>query len=148
VSYTGAYLNTFFSCSSTFTTTCLAGPDYNFDFWTSSAPGKPSINFLTSFTLAPGDATEFLFGSFFPAAGGASPGVYTFYNAGLTLNVRGMDADGNVLDATVTTLGETCASSSPACAFTRTVSAVPENGSPALMTLGLLALALRLQRRR
>lgn len=146
-SYTSAYLNTFFGCGGTFTDSCITGSNYNFDFWTSSTPGSPSINFLDSFMLAPGASTDYLFGTFTPAAGGAAPGTYAFYSTGLTLNVIGFDVNGNQLSGEITQLGNTCPSQELSCAFTRTVVAVPEPGTYALMGLGMLGIGWRLRRR-
>lgn len=140
-SYTGAYLSTFFTCTGTFTDVCGPSASYSFEFWLSSTPGNPSINFLDAFTLAPGASTEYLFGQFVPAAGGALPGSYLWHNTGLTLSVRGLDADGNHLEAfDFHTLAQSCPSLDDACAFTRTVLAVPEPATWATLVLGLLGI--------
>jgi hypothetical protein len=133
-----AYLNTYFSCSGTFTIGCGdAGSQYTFNFFTSSEPGKPSINFVDQFNLQPGQSTEYLFGTFVPKAGGAAADTYTFFDSGLTLNFEGVDADGNALTSSLD-LSSTCGSQSASCAFTRTVTAVPEPSTYALMAMGLL----------
>lgn len=63
----------------------------------------------------------------------------TYYDAGLTLNVTGQDADGHSLSAMLPEPGATCGSHPAACAFTRTVvGAVPEPGTYVLMALGLV----------
>lgn len=136
-SYTRAYLNTFLSCSDTFTNGCNgAGAQYNFTFFTTSQPGMPSVNFVEQFNLQPGESYDYVFGTLTPKAGGAAPGTYSLFNSGLTLSFVGTDADGHILEATVD-LASSCPSESAGCAFTRTVLAVPEPSSYALMVLGL-----------
>lgn len=140
-SISGAYLNTFFGCDETFTGGCNGNPvNYTYNFFLSSTPGNPSINFLSSFNLAPGASFDYLFAQFTPAARGAAPGTYRFYRTGVTLNFEGVDASGNSLDIAAINLARTCtAGNSDACSFARTVAAVPEPASLGLMTLGLLA---------
>jgi len=155
---TGAGLNTVFYCTDTFTVACNGDTtNYNFNFFTTSQPGKPSINFLTSFDLAPGASTDYVFGQFNPAAAGAAPGTYKLYGVGVFLYFNGVDAEGHSLyygdyfdnpDGPSTLLARTCpGGDSDSCAFMRTVTAVPEPSSYALMALGVAAIGL-LKRRR
>lgn len=146
---TAASLNTVFWCSDTFSGGCNGNTtNYRFEFFTNSQPGKPSINFLSSFNLAPGQSTDYVFGQYNPAPGGAAPGTYSLYGSGLFLYFTGFDAAGHALsydnfwDAEGSTvLGRTCpAGDSPACAFTRTVVAVPEPSTYLLMALGIAAI--------
>lgn len=147
--YTGAFLNTFFTCTGTFTDVCGPSASYSFEFWLSSTPGNPSVNFLDSFTLGAGESTGYLFGQFVPVAGGAAPGSYIWHNTGVTLSVRGVDADGNSLLAFgFHTIAESCPGIDEACAFTRTVVEVPEPSTWGLMALGLLAMGGWARRRR
>jgi len=147
-SYDRAFLNTYFSCSDTFTNGCNGGnSEYTYSFFLSGQPGMPSVNFVDQFELQPGQSYDYVFATFTPKAGGAAPGTYAFFDSGLTLNLEGVDADGNFLQASID-LTSTCLSQDPSCAFTRTVLAVPEPSSYALMALGLAVVGWTASRRR
>lgn len=145
--YTNAYLNTFYQCSGSFTDVCSPSANYSFEFWLTSTPGNPSVNFVNSFELPAGQSTEYLFGRFIPAAGGAAAGTYTFFNSGLTVAFEGEDVNGNFLRADDITLAASCSSETADCAFTRTVGVVPEPGTYGLMALGLLGVCGAARRR-
>jgi hypothetical protein len=148
-SISNAFLNTTYYCADTFVNVCSPSTNYSFKFWTSSEPGQPSINFLDSFALIAGGSTEYLFGQYLPEGGGAAAGTYTFYNNTLDLIFQGKDAAGNAISYQHT-LGQSCASFTPDCAFTRTVitTPVPEPSSLAMMSLGMLGVGLHVRRRR
>lgn len=145
---TGAYLNTYFVCSDTFTGGCNASTtNYSYSFFLTSLPGMPSLNFRDSFALAPGESFEYVFAQFTPASGGASPGTYYFYGTGATLNFVAYDIAGNFLETQGHDIAATCAGgATEACAFTRIVE-VPEPSTWGLMGLGLLTVAGAARRR-
>lgn len=156
--FTGAGLNTVFYCTDTFTVACNGNTtNYEFRFFTLSEPGKPSINFVDSFNLAPGASTDYVFGQFTPAAAGAAPGTYKLYGVGVFMYFNGVDAEGHALHyenytgnlpGPNTLLARTClGGDDDGCAFIRTVTAVPEPSSYALMALGVAAVGV-LKRRR
>lgn len=148
VQVVAAYLNTYYSCQGDFTDVCSPSSNYSFEFNTTSSPGNPSINFLESFTLNPGESFEYTFGYFVPVAGGAAPGVYRWNGTAVTLNFRGLDANGNAGDAYGPWEIGTGGSLDPALAFERTVTAIPEPGTWALMALGLFGVAAVARRHR
>lgn len=140
-------LNNSFGCSGTFTTSCTTGPNYTFDF----NFGAGSLIGPQNFNLAAGESYDFLFGTFNPVAGGAAPGLYTFYNAAVILQfsqtIDGQDIFGSI------NVAQTCPTETADCAFTRVVlpaaEAVPEPATWVAMTLGfgLVGGSLRASRR-
>ncbi len=136
-SVSSAYLNTYYVWGGDFMVGCCDGQNYSFVFNTSSSAGHPSINFLTSFELAAGQSYEYTFGFFVPKAGGAAPGVYRWSGTGVTLHFNGMDAEGNFGTAGDAMDISTVYSLDPLVAFERTVVAVPEPGTYALLLTGL-----------
>jgi hypothetical protein len=73
-----SYLNEFFECSGTFTTSCTQGPPYDFQF-------GPPISF--NLDLEPGNSIDLLLGTFTPTGGIAPPGTYTFLNGGVFIQI-------------------------------------------------------------
>jgi len=142
-SYTSFDLTIGFGCSGTFTTQCGDGPPYTFTFG-----GDP---FAEPFSLAPGASVDYLFGTFAPTSGPVAAGTYEFYRSVVWLNVNGVDAQGHAMSA-VTFPASTCqfdtaAECANASIFTRTVVAVPEPGTYALMALGLALVGWRARAR-
>jgi len=144
-SYTGFDLSIGFGCSGNFGAPgqCTDGPPYTFTF-----AGDP---FTEPFTLAPGASVDYLFGTFAPTSGPVAAGTYEFYRSVVWLNVYGLDAEGNFMTA-VTFPASTCQFDNAidcagASIFTRTVVAVPEPGTYALMGLGLALVGWRARRR-
>jgi len=133
-SYTDARPLTGRYCNDNFTNGCSAG-EYTFNYTTSWFDIRNN-----SFTLNPGESRDFLFDTFIPTDGSATPGNYIFYNGYLGFNIIGLDAAGNTIDATIN-LGITCPTRTADCAFTRTVSAVPVPAAVWLFGSGLIGLA-------
>jgi hypothetical protein len=73
-----SYLNEFFECSGTFTTSCTQGPRYDFQF-------GPPISF--NLDIEPGNSINFLLGAFTPTGGVVPPGTYTFLNGGVFIQI-------------------------------------------------------------
>jgi hypothetical protein len=146
-SYTHVQTNTSFWCSGTFTNVCDPSA-YKFDFHTdNSDPAKPSFNWLATFDIQPGETRNYLFGTFIPNGGPVAAGTYTFYGAEFNLEFQGLDANGADMSASVS-LANTCSSQDPSCAFTRTVVAVPEPETWAMLLAGLGLVGFAARKRR
>lgn len=125
-----ANLNVFAGCSGSFIGDCSPGSsEYTFDF----NFGANSVIGLNAVDVQPGQHLDFVLGRFTPKAGGAAPGTYNFQSMGLTLEFVGLDANNNVLFTDGALLGTQCAG----CEFSRSVTAVPEPESWALMLAGM-----------
>lgn len=146
-SYTDFSLATGFGCSGTFTSAggCTMGPPYTFSF-AAANPFAP-----LPFLLAAGQSVDYLFGTFAPTNGSVAAGTYEFYRSVVWLDVNGLDADGNALNTVIFPASTCQGDSAAACAgslFTRTVTAVPEPQTYALMLGGMLLLGWQLRRQR
>ncbi|MDB5423966.1 MAG: sorting protein, partial [Phenylobacterium sp.] len=124
-------VNHAFECSGTFTSVCADPPPYSFDF----ASGPGTFNGATNLDLAPGSSTHFLFGTFNPA-GPAPAGTYAFYNAIFEFEFYDPDNTDPDVHPQGLTIATTCERQNDACAFTRTVAAIPEPATWAMLVLG------------
>lgn len=115
--------------------------------WRFSFNSDPATSWegLQGVTLAPGQSREFRVASFIPQNGPVAPGTYSSSNFTLSLYVSGQDANGGNLERWFD-VANTCALNTPDCAFVRTVTAVPEPATVALLPLGLGLLAWRRRR--
>lgn len=150
---TNTYLNHFFECGGTFTSSCLEAPPYRFEF--STAFPNYDVEFL------PGVAYELAHGTFIPEPGPVPAGTYQHFNSGIYFVVEGFynnrrydpaldpthpDYEPETLPfsrrydiASIGCVGE-CGCSGPGCTFERTVKqSVPAPG-PLTLLLGALAL--------
>lgn len=120
-----------------------AAAPWRFNFNTDFATSWERLNGMT---LAAGESADFLIGRFSPQNGTVAPGLYSARNFSLELYVTGTEASGAPLQRWFT-LADSCAAVDERCAFTRTVTAVPEPATAALLPLGLGLLAWHRRRR-
>lgn len=145
VSYTSTNVSTWMGCSGSFNNGCDLSA-YVFD-WRGSNP------FAAGVSLAPGAHLDYFWGNFVPLDGQAPAGTYTLYRATIGAQSTGLDADGREVSGveffTSTCTGDSDAACVGQSVFTRTVSAVPEPGTLALMLAGVgLVVARRVRRPR
>lgn len=156
-----ANVNTYFTCNTSFTGSCVTGSPYNFEFNTS---GPNTINFVDPTQMQPGESHDFLFGTFVPSQGAVPEGTYLYYTTGVTLNLFGkkqtfdelgapvVDAFGDpvLVDVEISfDIAASCTNGDPSCAFSRTVvGVVPEPETYAMMLAGLGMLGIAAARRR
>jgi len=143
-SYDSITLNRGYGCSGSFTNGCDAAA-YRFEFASDEALSNPV-------SIAPGASLNYLLGTFEPEGGSAPPGTYEFYRAAMFLKFSGLDAQDRAISAFAIPV-QTCYFDTAAdCLaagsdiFVRT--AVPEPGSWAMTTAGLVALGLWMRWRR
>lgn len=119
--------------------------------WAFSPSGTTLDNWLYAapLILQPGQSKDFFLFSFKPQNGPVAPGQYRMgAGAHLDLSVVGTDKVTGGLLARAFSLGSTCASGAADCAFTRTVTAIPEPETYFLFLAGFAWLATELRRRR
>lgn len=138
------------ACTDTFTGACANMP-YNFTFFkvAAQAPLFPNLN------LQPGESTSFLFGTFTPSQGPVAEGLYSATSFGLTLQFTDFSqpdpnepqsAENDSWTFPVTYAG-TCETQGLGCGFQRTVAAVPEPETYAMLLAGLGLIGWRVKRR-
>lgn len=127
--YGQAFTSISYTCSGSFSdggdSVCPPGSDYDFEF---AAPGPGSFAGMSSYSLNAGESEDFLFGTFLPLNGGATPGTYDFFGANITILITGTGFDmfGNQVDLfRNVTLATTCTTGDTFCDFSRVVVPVP-----------------------
>ena len=140
--YTFAMLSLSLTCELGHGTSCN---DFTAAYdWRFNVPGvsdRPSI-ITPSLSLQPGGTYDFAFAHFAPPLGGVAPGDYSYTGSVVTLQFYGEDAEGVALMWSVDIATDAGAS------FTRTVMAVPEPETWALLGAGLTLVAAAARRRR
>ncbi len=147
---TSVFFSEAFQCSGTFTDGCGGGSSaYNFDF----NYNQPNFISPLNFDLQPGQSFQWLFGTFTPVGGNAAAGLYTFYNASAHVRIYNPQDpnDPNDDQNDFVTFGQTCATQTENCAFTRNVfsvvNAVPEPATWGMMLLGFGVVGSAMRRR-
>ncbi len=119
--------------------------NYTFSFGSASdwAPGGFQ-------SLAAGDSISFLWGTFTPVAGGAAPGTYDFFDAGIGIFFTGFGLDDFGEEQSATAffeLASTCTAGDSSCAFSRTVAPIPVPAAVWLFASALIGLTGMSRRR-
>ncbi len=145
-------LNVSFLCSGTFTDICTNGPPYKFSFNTVSSD---KFYYASNLDLQPGNSQTFLFGTFTPSNGPVAAGEY--YYSGTEFFIQVYDENqanpdqGPDFGKTPWQYDIKIANSSECgeadCGFRRTVSAVPEPETYAMMLAGLGLMGWLVRRR-
>jgi hypothetical protein len=143
---TSSNLNMSFSCSGTFTDVCTNGPPYDFNF------AYPSFSYAQNLNIQPGGSETFLFGTFTPTGGGpVAPATYTFFNTSFFIqlydNTQNDPNNGTPPWQFDVAIASTCDSSDVSCSFQRTVVAVPEPETYAMLMAGLGLVGFAARRR-
>lgn len=145
------YFNAGLSCSGGPESACGGSGPYQLQFVDGSNPQMPGLVYVDHFNLAPGASYDYTVALLTPQAGGVPVGTsVSIFNIQLTLDYTGVDANGNWLAAVNRpVVASVCSNySDPSCVFTRTVTAVPEPASYALMAIGGIAVFGLARRRR
>ena len=111
--------------------------------------GRGWLDMPPLFELAAGDSMDVHLYSLTPRGGMAAPGTYQAFNVGVALAVYGYDVTGDIrLEADVFSATTCDGQVGPGCSFTRTVTAVPEPTSVAMLLAGLGVVGVAVARRR
>jgi hypothetical protein len=132
----GVFFNYSYSCSDTFSGAGCGNAPYQFEFNYGNF-GAPRLDAIESIDLQPGQSIEYLMGRFSPTGGASPAGTYSLFVSGIHLSFYGVNGDGQRLVSDGNSLGMTCSPLTPDCAFTRTVTAVPEPQSIFMILAGL-----------
>ncbi|HEY1092854.1 MAG TPA: PEP-CTERM sorting domain-containing protein [Burkholderiaceae bacterium] len=131
-----AYIGASLTCGS------FCWGQYQFRYGSQVDPDTPGPVYLDHFDLAPGQSYDYLFGRFTPQASGVSAGTYTLLDVSMLLYYSGIGPEGQWLSGfNFPVIASSCPDGDYAtCGFSRTVVAVPEPSSYALLAFGLVAI--------